>query len=480
MKQVQKYCWRILIVVILLAFSGAVTAVKAQSSFTPAQVVVSGTRGDAAHRTVALQTSAPLRDLQFLALDLPHADGEAVLPAGAIQAALPATELTANSFLTIPLTINLADVRSGQYQGEAQLWHQEGVMTLPVTVKVKDGWFGPLLTLVAGVLLAVGVSYYRAKGKPRDELLVRVGVLQTGIRQDATLDKQFQARIEAALVDVEVALRAEKWEQAQTALGQAEGYWQKWRKGRADWLTQLAYATTLQEGIRGLRAPQSRYLQKVEREITAVARRAPDLEKPEKLQAELEELAEQINQYARLKAIVDGIGQMSNQLPADERPPWQQKAIDWQQQLDELAPEDETTWTTLHTAVRAGQRELAEAIAAAQNREGALESMPDAGVKGILALAALLPLPAAAISLDDDQAIAHADWRLRLFSWISYGLVILLLAGAGFSELYLGKATFGANGWGDYLSLLAWGFGAEASRTAVVEMVKGWGLPGIS
>lgn len=483
MKQVKKNRWGLLIVVILLAFSGAVTAVKAQSNLTPAQVVVSGTRGDIAQRTVALQTNTPLRDLQFLALDLPHADGEAVLPASAIQAALPLTELAANSFLTIPLTINLAGVPSGQYQGEAQIWHQEGVVTLPVTVKVRDGWFWPLLTLVAGVLLAMGVSYYRVKGKPRDELLVRVGVLQTAVRQDDALDDQFRARIEATLVDVEAALRAEQWERAQTAVTQAEGYWQKWRKGRADWLTQLAYATSLQEGIKALRAPQSRYLQKVAREITAVIRRAPDLEKPEKLQTALEELTEQINQYARLKAHIDGIGQMSNQLPANERPSWQQKASDWQQQLDDLAPEDETTWTSLHTAVRAAQRELTEAITAAQNREGTLESIPGVGVKGIPGqgtLAALLPLPAVAISLDDDQAIAHADRRLRLFSWIGYGLAILLLAGAGFSELYLGKATFGANGWADYLSLLAWGFGAEASRMAVTEMIKGWGLPGVT
>jgi hypothetical protein len=478
MRSIKKSRWFVIAAVILLALSSVVTVVGAQSSFTPAQIVISGTRSDVAGRVVLLQTTAPLTDVQFLALDIPQTDGDAVLPASAIQATLPVTRLAANSFVTIPLTINLASGRSGIYQGEVQVWHQGGVISLPVTVNVKDGWGWPLLALLTGILLAVGVSWYRARGKPRDELLVRVGMLQTGLRQDEALDKQFQTRIESALVDVETALRAENWEQAQAAMKQAESYWNRWRKGRADWLAQLAYVTTLREGIEKLRAPQSRYLQKVEREITAVVRRAPDLEKPENLQTELEKLADQINQYSRLKTAVDVIGQMSNQLPAGERLTWQQKAIEWQQQLDDLTPGDEPAWTTLHAAVRAGQQELAQAIVASQAQDETLESTPEAAVKGILgqqrALAALLPLPAATISLRDTQTIANADWRLRAFSWVSYGLVILLLAGAGFAELYVGKATFGANPWGDYLALLAWGFGAEVSRTAVANMLKGW------
>jgi len=56
---------------------------------------------------------------------------------------------------------------------------------------------------------------------------------------------------------------------------------------------------------------------------------------------------------------------------------------------------------------------------------------------------------------------------------------VLLLAGAGFGELYVTRATFGSNAWGDYFSLLAWGFGAEATRAAITDLVRGWGLPGI-
>jgi hypothetical protein len=66
---------------------------------------------------------------------------------------------------------------------------------------------------------------------------------------------------------------------------------------------------------------------------------------------------------------------------------------------------------------------------------------------------------------------------LEVFTWVSYAVAVALLAGAGFGELYFLKPTFGANAWGDYFSLLAWGFGAEATRASVADLIKSWGLP---
>lgn len=482
MKRIKIHRWLIMFTVLLLSLGGVVLIAQAQSTFSPPQVTVSGTRNTVTHRVVQLQSTIPLTDVQFVALDLPQTTGDDILPAGAIRATLPVTRLAANSYLTIPLTIALAGVPSGQYQGEAQVWHQEGVISLPVTVNVKDGWFGPFLFLLTGIVLAARVAYYRAKGKPRDEVLIRVGVLQTAVRQDQTLAEQFRAHIEASLIDAETALRAEDWAAARTAIAKAETVWNRWRKGHGDWITQLAYVTTLQEGIQALHSPQSQYLQKVDRALTAVTRRAPDMDKPETLQTELGKLADQVNRYASLKTAVDAIVEGSNQLPAGEQLSWWQKAAGWQQQLDELEPTNEAAWSALQTAVRTSQQELIQAVEAGQGQEETLETASEAAVKGILGqrtAAALLPLPAATISLNDTQLIAGADWRLRVFSGVSYALALALLAGAGFAELYVDNLTFGANAWADYLALLAWGFGAEVSRTAVVDLLKGWEMPGL-
>jgi hypothetical protein len=61
---------------------------------------------------------------------------------------------------------------------------------------------------------------------------------------------------------------------------------------------------------------------------------------------------------------------------------------------------------------------------------------------------------------------------LQIFYVISYATSIAILAGSGFSQLYLQNPTFGARPFEDYLALLAWGFGAEATRSKVTQVVR--------
>jgi hypothetical protein len=42
----------------------------------------------------------------------------------------------------------------------------------------------------------------------------------------------------------------------------------------------------------------------------------------------------------------------------------------------------------------------------------------------------------------------------------------------GFTQVYGGNATFGANPGADYCSLLAWGFSAEMTREAVTKVAQ--------
>ena len=53
---------------------------------------------------------------------------------------------------------------------------------------------------------------------------------------------------------------------------------------------------------------------------------------------------------------------------------------------------------------------------------------------------------------------------------------LILLVGAGYIQLYESKPTFGANCWADYFGLFVWGFGVEASRSAVTDWLKGFNL----
>ncbi|NEP76589.1 MAG: hypothetical protein F6K29_34610 [Okeania sp. SIO2G5] len=65
-----------------------------------------------------------------------------------------------------------------------------------------------------------------------------------------------------------------------------------------------------------------------------------------------------------------------------------------------------------------------------------------------------------------------ADGRLRAFYISSYIGSVIMLASVGFSSLYSDNPTFGANFFADYFSLVAWGFGAEATRDTVTKVVR--------
>jgi hypothetical protein len=62
--------------------------------------------------------------------------------------------------------------------------------------------------------------------------------------------------------------------------------------------------------------------------------------------------------------------------------------------------------------------------------------------------------------------------RLQLSGLVSSFFILLLLILVGFGQLYGDNLTFGANLWTDYATLLAWGFGVEASRASIVGVGK--------
>jgi len=162
---------RVLLTLVVLTLGLLLAAtVDAQTgvTVTPSQLTVEGTRGAVETRTLLLRTSHPITSLQVIPLDLTRADGHAVLPAGAVQAALPADQIATGGLLTVPVTFDLHGAPSGEFSGELLVSYHGGALTVPITVTVRDPWLLPLVVLVAGVGLGAGVSTYRARSRPRD------------------------------------------------------------------------------------------------------------------------------------------------------------------------------------------------------------------------------------------------------------------------------------------------------------------------
>jgi hypothetical protein len=191
------------------------------------------------------------------------------------------------------------------------------------------------------------------------------------------------------------------------------------------------------------------------------------------LRERLSDLGNRMNDYFRLHALLEEFKRRMAGLGGAESVHWAGRLAAHENALYAMSLEDADAADALRETIVADMEELKETPRRAEtlgraSRSGEAESPAEAP-------RLTSPAPAAR-TLPKTPPGADARFRIRLFTWATYGIAVLLLAGAGYGELYMSKATFGADPWGDYFSLIAWGFGAEASRASVAEMVKGWGL----
>lgn len=475
------------------------SVVKAQSEVTtdPPQLKVVGYRGiifgfpgTVTTRQLFVEMPQSSDESQVISLDLDRTDEMAVFPGTFIQKQKVIVESKQPSEPIIPIQFDLRQApSSGEFNGKLRLTYSGGTVLVPVTIKVKDYWLFPLIVLLAGTGLGIGLSAYRSRGKPRDEILVRATQLRSMMQADLNLAQaqSFQAWVDAYLVDVETALRGDRWEEAQTLLAQAEAIWNKWRKGRSDWLAQLNYAEQLKQRLTELGASTA-YGQAAMRQLEDVVRNLPRLDGPDKLREQLDALAQQINGFTQLQTKIKRLNELSLQLPENpEAQHWRSQCNELERRMQQLRPSDLTDdaelqargeaaraeITQLETEVEAATQAMNQLIAQHPETEAVVKGLPKLGIN----LTPLTPAPKAyALPLEEESR--GAGNRLKLFTRTSYAVSLILLTGVGFSQLYIDNPIFGANPWKDYFTLLAWGFGAEVTRDSVAKAVRDWGLPG--
>lgn len=452
-----------------------IVSANAQTETTIQPVKVAGMRGSVETRNLFINATKPITNPQPISLDLSRSDGQSVLPASAITVQADLIKQPKPNQLSVPVNFNLQQVpSSGEFSGNLRLSYQDGEAVVPVTVSVKDYWLLPLVILLVGTGLGIAVSAYRSQGQPKDEILVRVGRLRSQMQEERELEKAspFQSQIEAYLYDVKMALQGDRLDTGRSAIEQAELVWSKWIKGRGDWLAQLGYRDQLNQRLQDLN-PNIPYVQTVQRGLENVLRQVPNLEGPDKLRDRLDELAQQINRYFQLQSKIKQANTLLTTLPSEQANVWRSKIQILEQQIGNLQPADLEQYTAIQTGLDAAITELTQLVIQSTLEGVAAKGLPGLGVL----IPQIAPAPSAnTLSWETQASVARQ--RLKLFKGASYAIAIVFLAGAGFSQLYVDNPTFGANPWKDYFALLAWGFGAEASREAVTKVVQGWGLPG--
>lgn len=459
-------------------FLGSATSTSAEVTVTPDALTIALTR-DAEMRTLIVQSDQVVNRLKFATLDLSRTDGVAVFSASRIQVtASPDTKIAANDFVSIPITFDAAGLqRSGEYNGVLLMLYDGGQQKIPLLVRVKDPAWLPFLWLAAGVGLGISVSNYRKDGLVRDEIVVQVGRLRNQMRSDQELAQSFQSRVDEHLVDVDAALESKRWDAARSAIDAAQAVWDKWRRGRADWLAQLTYQKKLMAKVEEMIDPDTLYQQAVKTALEGTEQEAADKARPQDLRQTLLNINQQVDRYGQGKQELDALDQRRTDaaLPGYRDDFWRQESQDLRRRLNALSPTDEAAFTNWQVAIATKLTQLIEELERLQSLESGLPTVGGRGVDEQIVLTVKREnIPPPCKSVKETDPAQSAKSRLQAFSWLYYAISLFLLAGAGFNQLYVSKPTFGANPFPDYFALIAWGFGSEVTRESIAKVLQDW------
>ena len=454
---------------------------QAKVTVTPGSIIITATKGSVETRTIALRASEAIANPQIVPFDLPTADGSKVLPATLIQAEKPPAQSSPNNLVSIPIQFDLQNVPSGEFTGEVLVTYQGNEQVVPVIVKVKDPWQLPLLLLVGGVLLSVAVSTYSTAGKRRDEITVSIGNLRAQVEADRRSARYFAERACECLDHALLLQQLKQMEAAQSSVNAAQATWSKWVQQKTGWQSQFNYCDTLRHrlGESDLQNSQAICIRAISRTLEETLQDAPNLSNPSELRAKLDEMSQQVNRFLQLNSRLEKLKTLVAQLEGDAFYEWEDKIDELDQQLLAQPMSDEPEVKTLMDKIEQNLDEVKKVAQASQTYAGAKSAEDDSTIGlNLVAPPSLTGIETSTQAATRKRALPRllayfypdADGRLRWFYIFSYLIFMGVLAGTGFNQLYLTKPTFGS--WADYIAILGWGFGAEATRNAAVKALR--------
>ncbi|NJL04464.1 MAG: hypothetical protein HC911_06025 [Chloroflexaceae bacterium] len=467
------------------------------ASVNPAQITINAYNNEVIIRNLRIQLPGSADGLELVPSDLVRASDGRAIPAQQISvtldnsAAVPRTSGGGGTLVSSVVQIDLRGAAGGEFAGELLVRHAQGTLLIPLTVRVKHTWGLPLLALLGGLVAGIGLTTYRAQVQPLDELTARLKplVAATDPTTQPPMPEPFRAALNEHIFDVTAALNGRDLGTARTALATAEGMYAQWRKQREAWQQQFDHLDALRETLAASPFTKQEQFTHQIAELERTAPQASSVADFAKQVAQTQQLAQSyLDQRTALQQLAAQVGTLTD--PATQEQ-WMAAVRALQAEYDKLpldakAIDQHTAFATKVVA----QRDQLEQVLLAEQEErrtrsldaesfevgGAAMATPKAPAMTLQGIE-LPPLPLlGAVGSNPSRSASQATWRLWLAFLLGYGVVLVLLAAGGFAELYAKNAVFGANGWADYLALMAWGFGAETSRVAITGMAGG--VPG--
>lgn len=509
----------------LVSLLCADSARAASLDLDPSELTIRVQHGETIARKLHIRTSSDVDTLAVEPCELAIDKQPRAYSLPGQRLTMEETSKTGSSRLWVyPLDLDFRDMPSGEYSGSLVFVHASGSVKIPIKIQVRDRPWLPLVVLFVGILVGVGLSAYRSHGRPRDVLLMRLGFLRSYVQQDPLLrdaifdaaggegageasrsgaessdgkaaataarsrrTHPFRAQLETLLVQVELSLQAEQLETARSHLSQADELFGRYVTARTEWARQLCYLAALRDRVQARTPSGAVVRQALLGRIDDSFSTAPSLGNPGVLAANAQRFVDQLTAYEALCARLTALEAQIVLFATDTPPRFRDQLTALRRRADDNPPTVD--------ALSALQKEADEAIAAVQAAQAAAaaaaaanagDSPDDApmrplgDVRGVAldagaAVPGMEPVPVVQSMLLSQHAPQQAAQRLQIFLYGSYGVLLVLLAGTGLNEVYGRNFTFGAQPFTDYLTLLLWGFGAEATRDSIVSTLRGLG-----
>ncbi len=494
--------------VALCALLPVLVGAQAVVGTNPLSVTVAATRGDVQERTILLDTSAPVTGLTVLISDLPRADNRAALPRSAVQVLSSTATITPGEHLSLPLRFDLAGAESGDYAGSLLVSYTSAgapsTLTIPLRITVKDAPYVPLLLLIAGVVLASAISYYRSSVQPRDQAFIRSDGLrnQFGGLSGTAEAGSFVRAANLRLAQADRAIRNGKLEEAAPLLDDADNLLKKWLDNADDWTALVGRTTQIESGLAaqgvddGLAFAPAFKKRLADLRVSAASYDSPASYESAINDGAIAPLNAFVAQRAKVAPLATLVEQAQTKLKLLSAPgdlslnvqDYAAKVAAVQARLAKVTPDqpDAAIGDDADALFAAGQTLLPQIDPPRSANLNDLALDPDAARRAAMEKVQkisptlydmLSGAPAAAARTTDLRSEGgRAERRQLAYNIARVGIAILFLAGAGFNELYVKNAFFGADRFADYLALLIWGFSAETSRAAITDLANRLGV----
>jgi hypothetical protein len=457
---------------------------------SPAITIAAISSGGAVRGLLSLKSGGPADRLEFFCSPL-RPDGDSAPRPGPDVSSTPETRvLPPADPRDILLDFKVPQIPAGKYTGHLFVRYKDRpgtTLSVPLTLDARHDWPWPLAILIFGVFVGAVVVTYRNVGRQRDLAYLRLGRIRSEMGTDPKFPPELRAYVEDSfLATSEMYVRNGDWSRVEENLKSAGDVWLRWLSTRTEWINLLECLSEYERAVARM-SPAARAARDCRDELTTLRREVPRINSVDAFRTRLEGIHANLETFRYLSDKIELLEKTTPHLPSVQQPAWLDYIAQLRAGLDDLNVADKAAVSAFDQSIKDRQPTLPDAA----TEQRARASAANAGEFPVTTIA-LSPVPIPG-GRGQNAALVRGRWqrlrrwasetasaafapenagaRLTLFSWVAWFVTMAVLVYTGLDQLYWNKPTFGSAG--DYLTLVGWGFGSNASSSAIVQAFNG-------